>query len=87
MIKGRVFLRFLRYDIEAGTLAVLATFDSDEPGPATGFQVQTKALGTGCNIVLDFSRYAYYIDVALVRSQLGASSPALGALQLLVREC
>lgn len=74
---AQVIVRLKRCDIDNGNITTMLTFDSNLYAASDHFQVQDIY---DCGLSFDFSRYAYYMDVQLIKSAGGL--PMLTCIQL-----
>jgi len=67
---SRVIVRLRRTDLLTSATSTLLTIDSNNFGASNLYQNQT----VGCGQSFDFSRYAYFVEVALSRTAANASA-------------
>jgi hypothetical protein len=67
---SRVIVRLRRTDLVTSATSTLLTIDSNDFGASNLYQNQTVGCGPG----FDFSRYAYFVEVALSRTAANASA-------------
>jgi hypothetical protein len=67
---SRVIVRLRRTDLITSATSTLLTIDSNNFGASNLYQNRTVGCGQG----FDFSRYAYYVEVALSRTAVNASA-------------